>query len=408
MPGIKRLLPLAMAGVLLLSTALPEALAASLKSTRTESDASESSQSPRVAQEATEDTPTKKKTKEEGEKEEGADEGDTTQEEVEAQESREDSKLNLFIAAPRGYSVKDGACQIDPSSANVLILSWTYDGKCDRYEVRVSGGVFSGPTISRGVTLPMTLFSPGSYTVTVSAVKDEKTVAKAKLALTILSKGDSPERSSEGQSSEGQSHEGQTPEGQSAEGEGQGGDAPTGGGTRSGGPSRSSGKTGDGAEAEQGFTVTPGEALVSTHTSGSRDMRLYGALSLTLTDASAMNRLKLDDTPLDIRLSDGSAFTAAIEGDALALVPQGDPEAWLLNGAALKTLARSGISTLRLTLGDDTIDFPTQAGLTGSNYGALRAEGHTSADYLFSVAADGCSVTVAYRTYRLTEDGELL
>jgi hypothetical protein len=137
-------------------------------------------------------------------------------------------------------------------------------------------------------------------------------------------------------------------------------------------------------------------------------MRLYGALALTLDDASAMNQLLLDDTPLDIRLSDGSAFTAAIEDDTLVLVPQGDPEAWLLNGAALKALGRSGISTLRLTLSSGTIDFPTLALLTGSNYGALCAEGHASAEYLFSVAADGCSVTVADRTYRLTEDGELV
>ena len=407
MPGIKRLLPLALAAALLLSATLPEALAGGLKSTLTESAASESSEASKVALEAakkaTEGASAKKKTSEEDEEADADDKSDKAREAVETEESKADSKLSLSVSAPQGLSVKNGTCRIDPSGSDVLILSWSYDGKCDRYDVSVSGGIYSAQTDSRTLTLPMTLFSPGSYTVAVSAIKGEKTVAEAKLSLTILSKGDPSE-----QSPEGQSQEGQTPEGQSAEGEQQGGGQPTGSGARSGGSSKSGGKAGEGSEAEQGFSVTPGEALVNTHTSGNREMRLYGALSLTLTDANAMNRLILDDTPLDIRLSDGSAFTATIEDDALALVPQGEPEAWLLNGAALKTLARSGISTLRLTLGSGTVDFPTQAGLTGSNYGALRAEGHTSADYLFSVAAEGCSVTVADRTYRLTEDGELV
>ena len=401
MPGIKRLLPLAIVGALLLSAGLPEALAGSLKSSLTDSADSESSQSSQVALEAAkkaiEGAATKKKTSEESEKEDAAGEGDQASEEAETEETKADSKLSLSVSAPHGISVKGGVCQIDPSSSDVLIFTWSYDGKCDKYDVSVSGGLYSAQTDSRTLTLPMALFSSGSYTICVSAIKGEKTLAKAKLSLTILSKDD-PSK----QTPEGQSPESQTPEGQ------QGGGQPTGGGTRSGGSSRSGGKTGGGSEAEQGFSVTPGEALVNTHTPGSRNMQLYGALALTLDDASAMNQLLLDDTPLDIRLSDGSAFTAAIEDDTLVLVPQGDPEAWLLNGAALKALGRSGISTLRLTLSSGTIDFPTQALLTGSNYGALCAQGHASAEYLFSVAADGCSVTVADRTYLLTEDGELV
>ena len=403
MTGIKRLLPLAIAGALLLSAALPGALASGLKSTRKDSASSEGTGSSKVALEAAKKAAagesTKKKTTEESEKEDTAGSGDKTQEEAEAQETKADSKLRLSISAPQGLSVKDGAYQIDPSDADVLIFSWSYDGKCDSYDISVSGGIYSGQTDARTLTLPMSLFSSGSYTVNVAAVKGGKTVAKAKLSLAVISKGDPS----------GQSPEGQTPEGQPAEGEQQGGEKPTGGGgSRSGGASRGGGKTGDGSEAEQGFSVTPGEALVSTHTPGSRDMRLYGALSLNLDETAEMNRLILDDTRLDIRLSDDSAFTASIEDDALALTPQDSAEAWLLNGAALKTLARSGISTLRLTLDSGTVEFPTQTRLTGGNYGALCAEGHTSADYSFAVTEDGCSVTVADRTYRLTEDGELV
>ena len=43
-----------------------------------------------------------------------------------------------------------------------------------------------------------------------------------------------------------------------------------------GGTSRQGGAQGGAPEAEQGFHITPGEALVSTHTSGTRDMRIYG------------------------------------------------------------------------------------------------------------------------------------
>lgn len=136
-------------------------------------------------------------------------------------------------------------------------------------------------------------------------------------------------------------------------------------------------------------------------------MRLYGAVELTLAEGEPMTLLTLGGTALDIRLSDDGPFTASIEENALSLVPEGSAQAWLLNGQALKTLAISGVETLRLTLNDLTVDFSTTPLLTGPIYGTLRAEGWSSGDYWYAVDADGCRVTVADRTYRLTGEGEL-
>jgi hypothetical protein len=120
-----------------------------------------------------------------------------------------------------------------------------------------------------------------------------------------------------------------------------------------------------------------------------------------------MTRLTLDDTALDIRLSDDSPFTASVENDTLSLTPAGDAEAWLLNGGALKTLARSGITSLKLALNEGTVDFPTQPVLTGNNYAALRAAGWASGDYRYTVTANGVTLTVGDRTYVLADTGEL-
>ena len=49
-----------------------------------------------------------------------------------------------------------------------------------------------------------------------------------------------------------------------------------------------------------------------------------------------------------------------------------------------------------------------QPKLAGSYYGVLCAEGMASKDYCYAVDANGCSVTVAERTYRLTSEGELV
>lgn len=299
----------------------------------------------------------------------------------------ETAGLAVTIASPQGLLITEGVYQVDPAQAEALTVAWQYGDECDAYDVSISGDVYSGRTEEANVTFPLSNLSAGTYTVTVVAIRDGESVAQASLSFNLPSQDEKPE--------------------EDPGKDGKQGDQPQGGGQRSGGQKRSAAQSSDGQEADQGFHVTPGEPLISTHTSGNRDMRLYGAVALTLDAASPMDVLTLGDTLLDIRLSDGSLFTASIETDALALVPQGEAQAWLLNGYALKTLARSGVKNLRLTLNDMTVEFPTLPELSGSNYGKLCAAGQTSRDYSYTVTSNGCTVTVAGQTYQLTAEGEL-
>ena len=120
-----------------------------------------------------------------------------------------------------------------------------------------------------------------------------------------------------------------------------------------------------------------------------------------------MTALTLGGTALQIGLSEGGEFTAVLNGSAVVLTPIAEAQAWTLNGYALKTLARSGVDTLLLTLDGETSPFPTQPALTGTAYGALCAAGYVSADYDYVVTPDSIEVCVDSTTWRLSEDGEL-
>lgn len=297
------------------------------------------------------------------------------------------SPLKITVASPQGLLITEGVYQVDPAQADALTVAWAFDGECDFYDVSVSGDAYTGRTEDNAFTLPLSGLAAGKYTVAVKAVSGDETVAQAQLTFEIPTEEKDPDQ-------------------EDGEGDKQGDRSKGSPGKGGAGRSRASKGDGDG-EADQGFRVTPGEVLVSTHTSGSRDMRPYGAVALTLDGEGPMSLLTLGGTVLDIRLSDGGLFTASIQEDALALVPEGDAEQWLLNGHALKTMARSGVATLRLTLGGMTVDFPTQPKLTGKNYGTLCAAGWASRDYSYAVYANGCSVTVAGQTFQLTPEGEL-
>jgi len=313
---------------------------------------------------------------------------------VDASDSAPESGLSLAVSEPQGLLITEGAYQVDPLKVEALTLAWQFGGECDGYAVEVSGGAYSGRTDECSLTLPLKGLEAGAYTVTVDALSGDESVARAQLAFVIASQSQESEGEQSGEPQEGEQ-----------QGEQQGG-KPQGGGSKGGG---SGAKGGDGAsEEEQGFIVTPGEALVNTHTSGNRDMSLYGAIPLTLDSEGPMTRLTLGGITLDIRLSDDGPFTASFEEDALALTPQGEGRVWLLNGFALKTLALSGVSTLRLALDGGMVDFPTEPALTGVNYGTLRAAGWASADYCYAVAVDGVTLSVADQTYAMTEEGELI
>ena len=313
---------------------------------------------------------------------------------VDAADSEGDTAgLAITVASPQGLLITEGVYQVDPAQAEALTLTWQYGGECDAYDVSVSGDVYGSRTEAATVTVPLSDLAAGTYTVTVVVLRDGEAVAKGQLSFNIPSQD---EKSEEDQSKDGK--QGSQPKGGGQKSGGQKGGAAKGGAA----------KGGDAQEADQGFHVTPGEALIGTHTSGTRDMRLYGAVALTLDTESPMSVLTLGDTALDIRLSDGGLFTASIEEDVLALFPQDNAQAWLLNGYALKTLDLSGVTRLRLTLDDVTVDFPTLPELSGGNYGMLCAAGRTSRDYSYSVSSNGCTVTVAGQRFQLTAEGELV
>ena len=174
------------------------------------------------------------------------------------------------------------------------------------------------------------------------------------------------------------------------------------GGSRGGG---SGGNSPEGA-AEQGFRVTPGEALTSSHASGNGDMQLYGTVALEASDAE-MTRLTLSETELDLTLDGGAAFTAALDGSTLRLEPVAEGARWAVSLSALQTLNRSGVEMLTLVTEDAQIQLPTTLELCGGVYGALRAQGLVAKDFTLEISANQQIVRVGGAQYLLTDGGEL-
>ena len=284
--------------------------------------------------------------------------------------------LTLSITDPKGLAPTDGVYVIDPSKVTSLTFAWQTQAACEKYRVAVSGDVYSAETTDTALTLPLEKLAAGQYTLTVEAMKGDRAVARAELTFRIDDAGQKPE---------GQQPQGSMPKRSGAQG----------------------GAQGDGAEAAQGFRVTPGEALVSTHISGTRDMRIYGAVALTLDTDGAMTELILGGTPLGIVLDGGdAAFTGIVEGDTLTLAAEAG-EIWTLNGRALKTLSASGIARLVLCAGTGRVELDTAQALQGDVYARLRSEGFVSGDYNDQISDAGIRITVAGSAYRLGDAGEL-
>lgn len=335
--------------------------------------------------------------------------------------------LTLVLASPEGMG-SGNYCAI-PLSDQVsrLVFSWSCTVGCDGYTVAIAGpdgaSVLNSRQSADSLELPLAGLAAGRYSLSVAALQGDAVLAQAQLTFDLTESAAQPDGApqegtpeegtpEEGASEEGAPEDGAAEEGLPAEGMPEGGGFPGGGmpsGMRAAFKATAGGQGGQGgaAEAERGFHVTAGTALTSAHNTGDRDMSLYGSLALSWDEEAAMTALTLDGTALDIALSDGGEFTAELDGTTLALSPIAGARAWSLNGYALKTLARSGIETLLLSVDGETISFPTQPALTGSAYGALCAAGYVSADYDYTIAANGVEVRVDGATWQLSEDGEL-
>ena len=367
------------------------------------------------------------------------------------------ASLSLAMTSPEGMG--GGGSYAIPLSARVgsLKFKWSCTVDCDGYAVAITGpggaSVLNNRQSGESVELSLSGLAMGRYTVSVAALQGDATIAQAKVTFELIddtAQEGTPEEGApeegapqEGAPEEGAPQEGTPEEGAPEEGAPQEGTpeegapeegvpqegtpeegAPEEGAPQEGMPSGgfpgggfpsgmrasfggAAGLQGGAGEAEQGFHVTAGTALTSAHNAGDKDMSPYGSLALSWDEAQAMTALTLDGTALDIGLSDGGEFTATLDGATLALCPTGDAQAWTLNGYALKTLARSGVDALLLSLDGETISFPTTPALTGDAYGALCASGYVSADYDYTISPDGVEVRVDDTTWRLSEDGEL-
>lgn len=280
---------------------------------------------------------------------------------------------------------QDGVWQVICASPEDRIsFVWSYAGEAVGFaaEIADSEGVTTALEAPDGMRLEISAadWATGPYTLRIGAVQADGSVVWGELVFAIA----------------------QQPGGRP------GGSFPGGfGGSRPSGGFAAAGGGGDAPGEEQGFRVTPGEALTDAHASGTKDMRLYGSVALETGDAP-MQALELGGASPDVMLDGGAQrFTARIDGERLYLTPVDGGNQWQLSGAALKTLKISGISVLVLAIDDAEIGFDTEMKLSGAVYGELCASGYVSKDYLWTVDASGVTAAVDGAEYRLNADGNL-
>lgn len=285
---------------------------------------------------------------------------------------------------PQGLAVSGGICAVDVTRMQSVTLAWDCAVACDGYALSLIGPDGTELLDSRqqdsSITLSVEGMAIGRYTLTVSAKLGEVEAGSGRLLIDLT---DGTQR----------------PEGEGPRG-GRGGGHP--GGGRSG---TSASKGASTEQAPQGFRVTPGTALTSSHASGTGDMLPYCAVALTTTDAP-MTRLVAGDETLDIGLENGGTFTAAIE-DSRLILTAGDGDAWRLNGLALRRLAAGGVETILMDSGDWSGELSANMTLAGDIYARLRSEGYVSANCDYRVSAEGVLVTVDGVTYALDDDNTL-
>ena len=304
-------------------------------------------------------------------------------------------KLILSITQLQGAENVDGVFRLMRGQPASMTFSWNNSEVWESFNVRLADsqgeGSASGQT-DTSYTVDLSALSSGHYEFIVEAVAQGAVAASAQYAFE-LSAGGGP---GGGGSGGGGAEEGME------EGGFSGGH---GGGSRSGGSGGSGGGSSE-AAGDQGFHVTAGQALTDSHTSGTKDMRRYGAVELNVEDAE-MSKLTLDGTSLDVMLDDGKGvFTAGVEANKLILTAASG-NVWRVSGRALRTLSDSGVKALVLRTGDWTREMTTTPALQGGVYANLRAEGCVSGDFNYQISGEGTLVTAADRTYRLNGTGAL-
>ena len=292
--------------------------------------------------------------------------------------------LVITVEASEGVEVQDDVYSFFPMRPATLTFSWSAPEDAASHAVSLtdSQGVVldSAVQAERIYVLDLAQLPAEQYTFAVEVTLQDGAVLKGAYRFVLASDGQGP------RGGRGGGH---------------------GGGSRGGG---ASGGMSDGnvqGAIDQGPRITPGEALTDTHASGDRSMLRYSAVELEASGES-MSRLVLGGTALDVMLGGGEeTFRADIEGRMLVLTSQGGGQAWTLNGLALRRLSDSGIDLILLNGGDWSRELLTQMPLRGEVYARLRAEGHASSSFDYVVSEDGVRVRVDGTEYVL-DDGALI
>ena len=179
------------------------------------------------------------------------------------------------------------------------------------------------------------------------------------------------------------------------------------GGGKPGGGKPGGGGLGEMPQEEQGFRVTPGQALTGKHSSGTKDTTAY-TCSKIIDSQEAMAALVLSSTQSEITLDNGAFFYVSEEDGKLNLIPETDGECWQLNVLAMNTLSQSGIDRVVFHLGSTSCSLPAQMEFSGSIYASLRAKGYVSKDMDICVDARGVRVQIAGYVYSINDSGELI
>ncbi len=306
-----------------------------------------------------------------------------------AEPTPEIETISVSVTAAQGITAEGSAFCIPSDGEYSLSFSWSYSGECDSFHITVSnveGSVVEGSQAETDYVLWTSSMQEGSYRFTVEAVKDGVAVAQGEYTFSLAFAEGGP----------------------GGGGPGGGGKPSGGGGGKPFGGGSGVGAGGSAAEQETGFRITPGDALTGSHTSGNKDMTLYGTVTLDLPE-TAMTQLCMGDAELGICLENGEqSFTAAIEGDRLILTPETTGKRWVLNGLSLGILARSGIASITLGTDDGSVDLPTAWQLQGRTYSQLCSKGYVSADYDYIVTEESILVRTAGCLYRVDDSNELI
>lgn len=165
---------------------------------------------------------------------------------------------------------------------------------------------------------------------------------------------------------------------------------------------------GDADEAEQGFHVTPGTALTSSHASGVKTLAAFGAVQVSSGD-EAVSAIEQVDSGEKLLLDNGeSTFYVSVDGDNLTLRPEGSGECWQFSLLMLEALRRGGVAELCLGFVDgDTIALDTGFEMGGTLWGRLRSAGYVGKDCLLLVSASGMRARINGIDYLVDADGVL-